>query len=327
MSATALDRAALLRYLPEDQVGVVERIEPITMGLSGAGVFAVTTSRGPCVLRVQDRQVDPGYFAQQLRVLRRAADAGIAPPLLHVDEAERAVVSARVAGVPMPAALADPNQRGPLFASVIDRLRTLHGLDPTDVAPRDPLPYTHTAWEAARDRPGYPPWARSLGPTLEAIAATLAGDPRRVVSHNDVNPGNVLWDGTRAWLVDWEVTGLGHPYYDLATVALFLRLPDEVTFDMVARHDGAPPDERARASFRALRQLVGLLCGLTFFSLVDDLTVVPAATRAESPSLSAFYEALRAGTIDFQSPCGRASMGLALLGESFPARDADRPNP
>jgi aminoglycoside phosphotransferase (APT) family kinase protein len=315
MPAPAPDRAALLTLLPEDRVGVVERLEPITLGLSGAGVYAVTTSRGAYVLRVQGRNGDEGSFAQQLRVLRRAADAGVAPAVVHVDEAARAVVSVRVPGVPMAAALADPAQRASMFASVVDRLRTLHALDPSGVAERDPLGYTRAAWEAGRNRPDFPPWAASLTPTLEAIADTLAGDPRRVVSHNDVNPVNVLWDGARAWLVDWEVTGLGHPYYDLAVLALFLRLDDGVALELVARHDGAALDGHSRASFRALRQLAALLSGLTFLSLVDDLSVRPAPTRANAPSLGACYEAMRAGELDLQSPRGRASMGLALLAQ------------
>jgi len=317
MPRPSSDHAALLPLLPETRVGVVERLEPITLGLSGAGVYAVTTSRGACVLRVQGRQMDDASFAQQLRILRRAADAGIAPAVLHVDEAARAVVSVRVPGVPMAAALADPAQRGPVFASIVDRLRTLHALDASGVAERDPLAYARKAWEANRDRPGFPPWAASLAPTLEAIAATLAGDPRRVVSHNDVNPVNVLWDGKCAWLVDWEVAGLGHPYFDLATLALFLRVEDDVALQLVARHDGAPPDERSRASLRALRQLAGLLCGLTFLSLVDDLSVRPAPTRMDAPSLGDCYAAMRAGELDLQSALGRASMGLALLAESI----------
>jgi len=315
MPALDANGAALLSLLPEDRVGVVEGIEPITLGLSGAGVYAVTTSRGAYVLRVQGRRSDGGSFAQQLRVLRRAADAGVAPAVMHVDEAARAVVSVRVPGVPMAAALADPAQRGPMFASLVDRLRTLHALDPSGVAERDPLSYARAAWETGRDRPGFPPWAVSLAPTLEAIAATLAGDPRRGVSHNDTNPVNVMWDGARAWLVDWEVTGLAHPYYDLATLALFLRFEDAVALDLVARHDGAPLDERSRASFRALRQLVGLLSGLTFLSLVDDLSVRPAPTWADAPSLGDCYDAMRAGELDMQSPRGRASMGLALLAQ------------
>jgi aminoglycoside phosphotransferase (APT) family kinase protein len=317
MSKVAPDHGALLPLLPEERVGVVAHVEPITLGLSGAGVYSVTASLGAFVLRVQPRELDAGYFAQQVRVLRRAADAGIAPAVVHVDEAAHAVVSARVQGVPMAAALADPAQRGPVFASFIDQLRALHALDPSEVAERDPVAFTRAAWEAARDRPAFPPWAASIAPTLETLAATLARDPRRVVSHNDVNPMNVLWDGARAWLVDWEVAGLGHPYFDLATFALFLRLGDDVALALAARHDGAPLDDRSRGTFRALRQLVGLLCGLTFLGLVDDLGVRPAPTKGDAPSLGDCYDAMRAGQLDLQSPRGRASMGLALLGESL----------
>jgi aminoglycoside phosphotransferase (APT) family kinase protein len=316
MPAPTQDRA-VRALLPEDLVGVVERVEPITLGLSGAGVYAVTTSRGSYVLRVQARDVDPQSFARQLRVLRRASDAGVAPAVVHVDEASLAVLTVRVPGVPMAAATADPAVRAEVFTSVLDRLRTLHALDPSGVAERDPLLYARAAWEAGHDRPGFPPWAASIPPTLEAIAATLAGDPRRVVSHNDLNPGNVLWDGARAWLVDWEVTGLGHPYFDLATLALFLLLGDDVALELVARHDGAPLDERSRASFRALRQLVAILCGLTFLSLVDDLGVRPAPTRADAPSLGDCYAAMRAGELDLQSARGRAAMGLALLAQGL----------
>lgn len=68
--AAALDRAALLRLLPEDRVGVVEHVAPITLGLSGARVYAVTASRGEYVLRVQALDADERSFAEQLRVLR-----------------------------------------------------------------------------------------------------------------------------------------------------------------------------------------------------------------------------------------------------------------
>jgi aminoglycoside phosphotransferase len=311
--AASPDHAALLSLLPEALIGAVERVEPVTLGLSGAGVYAVTTSRGAYVLRVRGSHAYGGSFEEQLRVWRRAADGGVAPAIVHVDEAARAVVSVRAPGLPIAAALADPAQRGQVLASVVDELRTLHAVEPSGVPERDPLPYTHAAWEAARNRPGFPPWAAALAPTLESIARTLERDPRLVVSHNDVNPGNVLWDGARAWLVDWDVAGLGHPYYDLATLALFLRLEDDVALGLVKRHDCAPLDDRSRTTFRTLRQLVGLLSGLTFLGLVDDLGVRPAPTLSDAPSLVDCYAAMRTGDLDFQSQRGRASMGLALL--------------
>jgi thiamine kinase-like enzyme len=313
----SVDRAFLLLLLPEAAVGVVESIEPIHAGLSGAGVYAVAASRGKFVLRVQARQLDEAYFAQQLLVLRRASAAAVAPAVVHVDEGARAVVSVRIAGIPLAAALADPTQRGAVLASVVDALRTLHALDMSGVVARDPVPFARAAWEACRHRPGFPTWAGTLAPILDELAAVLERDHRRVVSHNDINPGNFLWDGLRAWLVDWEVAGLGHPYYDLAALALFLRLDDDAMFALAARHDGAPLDHSSRATFHALRRLVGLLSGLTFLGLVDDLEVRTAATPADAPSLGHCYQALREGQLDLQSPGWHAMMGLALLASAY----------
>ncbi|HEX3771913.1 MAG TPA: phosphotransferase [Polyangiaceae bacterium] len=311
------DHASLLPLLPEDRVGAVEAIEPITVGLSGAGVYAVTTSRGAYVLRVGALAHDPEAFAHHLRVLRRAADAGVAPPVVHVDEGARALVSVRVRGMPLGAALANPEQRGRALSSAVDRLRALHGLDPSDVAPSDPTGYAIDRWRAYRERPGYAAWAEPVEPALERVRAILAADARRVVSHNDVNPVNLLWDGTSAWLIDWEVAGMNHPHFDLATLAMFLRLGDDVTESLLAQHDGRPPNDEARATFRALRGLAGVLCGLTFLGMVEDLAVRPAPARADAPTLLGCYEAMRAGKLDVQTPEGRATFGLALLSEGL----------
>ena len=315
MPALAAEFAPLLSYLPEDRVGIVERIEPITMGLSGAGVYAVTAGRGAFVLRVQAADVDGVAFAGQVRLLQRAVTAGIAPEIVHVDEVARAVVSVRVAGRPMGAALADPAQRPQALASVIDGLRALHALDPAGVVTSDPVGFARAAWQSARDRPGFPGWA-ALESIIDAAAAALARDQRRVVSHNDVNPGNILWDGTRAWLVDWEVAGLNHPHYDLAVFAMFLRLDDDSAFGLAGRHDGAPLGQQARATFTALRKLAAGLCGLTFLRMVDDLTIRPAPARADAPSLGDCYAAMRTGQFNLREPRDRASFGLALLAEA-----------
>jgi thiamine kinase-like enzyme len=303
----------LLRFLPAEQVGATERIEPIRAGLSGAGVYAVTTSQGAFVLRVQDRNLDEQYFAQQLRVLRRAEQAGIAPRIAYVDEAARAVVSARISGKPLGVALADPTQRNRVLASTIEKLRTLHSLDPAGVAERDPMQYATEAFAAVRFRPGFPSWASDLETEFSNIGRVLARDSRRVVSHNDVNPGNLIWEGERVWLVDWEVTGLGHPYYDLATLALFLRLDDDAAFGLAAMHDGAPLGSEARLNFRAQRKLAGLLCGLTFLGFVPDLSVRSAPSLEEAPTLSELYQGMQAGQMSLQTPLGQATMGLALL--------------
>src|SRR5215831_18309479 len=93
----------IVALLPEALLGTIDRIEPITVGLSGAAVYAVSASRGAFVLRVQPG-ADAATFAQRLLVLRRAAAIGVTPAVVHVDEPARATVTVRVQGPPLPAA-------------------------------------------------------------------------------------------------------------------------------------------------------------------------------------------------------------------------------
>jgi hypothetical protein len=74
------------------------------------------------------------------------------------------------------------------------------------------------------------------------------------------------WPGCSNQVIRQE-PGLGHPHYDLATLAMFLNLNAEMTLELIALHDQTPPDATSLANFAALRQLPALLCGITFLSL------------------------------------------------------------
>jgi aminoglycoside phosphotransferase (APT) family kinase protein len=313
VSAPSFDHDVLLRLIPAAAIGEVRVITPIRMGLSGAGVYAVTSARGEYVLRVQGDGVDDDFWSQHIRILRRAAEHGVAPPVVHIDEDERAVISVRVLGVPLGAALADPSQRDRAIADVVARLRALHEIDPTGVAERDGLRFARGVWEQQRRRAGFPQWAADLGSAFDNIGAVLARDSRRVVSHNDVNPGNVLWDGTRTWLVDWEVAGLWHPYYDLAAFTTFLAMEAERGYALLAIQEGSPVDTVARETFAAMRQLVALAVGSLFLSMVPELSSITAPTRAEAPTQDECRLAMRRGELDLQTAAGRARYGLAFL--------------
>src|SRR5258706_10524536 len=127
----SFEHQALLPLLPEDRLGAVHNILAIRGGLSGAGVYTVMTSRGEYVLRIQADRSDDALWTQQLLILRRAGERGVAPPIVHVDQEAHALISARIAGVPLAAALADSTQRRTVLTGGVERLRLLHGLDPS----------------------------------------------------------------------------------------------------------------------------------------------------------------------------------------------------
>ncbi len=49
-----------------------------------------------------------------------------------------------------------------------------------------------------------------------------------VLSHNDLNPSNLLWS-KKITILDWEYVSLNHSYFDLACVVSYLRLNEENT--------------------------------------------------------------------------------------------------
>ena len=73
----------------------------------------------------------------------------------------------------------------------------------------------------------------------------------QVSSHNDVNPFNVLFDGDRLWLIDWEIAFRNDPLADVACVANNFA-------DPLARR-GLRRGARGRAAPRLARPCAGSL--------------------------------------------------------------------
>jgi aminoglycoside phosphotransferase (APT) family kinase protein len=146
----------------------------------------------------------------------------------------------------------------------------------------------------------------------------LAEEPpacdRVVLSHNDVNPSNLVDDGEHLLLLDWDTAGPNDPFYDLAAVAVFLRMDDATCLRLLAAHNGAPaaalPDR-----FTYDRRLVAVACGTIFVHLARHAghTGATGETLESSASLLECYQGMRAGTLNPGTANGQWSLGLALL--------------
>jgi len=305
----------IARLLPADRFGNVLSTKSFPHGLSFASVYDVATDAGDFVVRVLD-DTDDEQWRRKLALLRVVADAGIAPKLVWVDEGERATVSEKIAGQ-LAAALSEPAARPRAIASVVDAVARLHRLPPTAFAPADPVETTRTLWQQQSAKPGFPAWALPAVAQIDHAAALLDADPRRVPSHNDMNPTNVSWDATRAWLVDWDEAGLTHPYYDLAVLSMFLRLDDTTALDLLTRQESGSISPDQADTFRALRRLGAVLCGAMFFRLAGDLASTVPRHLDETPTLLQFYARLRTGELALRSPVGQGMFGAAMLKDAL----------
>lgn len=59
-----------------------------------------------------------------------------------------------------------------------------------------------------------------------------------VMGHNDLLAGNILDDGSRLWLIDWDYAGFSTPFFDLANLATNNELPTEAETELLGHYLG-----------------------------------------------------------------------------------------
>ena len=159
---------------------------------------------------------------------------------------------------------------------------------------------------------------------VESLLAESPPDPGRtlVLSHNDVHPKNLVHDGERLYLMDWDAAGPNNPFYDLATIAVFLGMDGPTCRKLLSAYEGAAWDGPLPARFLHDRRLVAALCGVGFLQFgfrsgyTAGATAASEQTLEAAPTLGEFYQRMRAGTWSLATGEGCWAFGLALVRES-----------
>jgi aminoglycoside phosphotransferase (APT) family kinase protein len=317
MSSTPL--STLDACLPVHLRGPGTTITRMVAGYSGAAVYRVVTADQTFVLKVSSEGEPRDAWRRRIRIQELAADDLLAPPILHVDEERRAVVSAFVVDRSFAALYGNPDTRSTSVDLAGRTLQRVHALPATHAEHRDPRALLATLASQLSSCDTVPQFARDAVEQVLSEAAPKS-DRGMVLSHNDVNPTNLAYDGERLILLDWDAAGSNDPLYDLATVAMFFRMDEQTCRRLLAAHDDAP-ESALPAAFAYYRRLVAVLCGSMF-----ALTAVNGSsdtTRGETlettTALGEFYAKMRTGQVTLATAGGRRAFGLALIKEGVAA--------
>jgi aminoglycoside phosphotransferase (APT) family kinase protein len=297
--------------LPAHLRGPETTITKMAMGFSGAGVYRVEAGGQAFVLKITDQAAPIDAWRRALRIQELAANASITPQIVHVDEERRAIVTAFVVDKALASILYNPPTRDMALDLAAGTLKRLHHIPAPDSEYRDPLKLLSTTVAPMATDGGVPPFAR------EAIQRLLTETPppldrAMVLSHNDVNPTNLRYDGERMLLLDWDVAALNDPRYDLATLAMFFRMDDSACRRLLAAYDGESPAVLPER-FVYNRRLVAVLCGALFLGTGTE----GAETLEDTPSLGEIYRRMMSGALKVSAPEGRRAFGLALIKEGI----------
>jgi thiamine kinase-like enzyme len=217
-------------------------LEPQAGGLTNISFVAIDSS-GKYVVRCgDDIPVHHVFRTREIAASRAAYEAGLSPEIVHVEPGITVLrfVEARTFSE------ADLRADAPRIVAL---LKTCH----RDVA-RRVRGAANMFWpfHVIRD------YVRAIDADAKYLALAdrleLAQLPLPIVfGHNDLLPGNVLDDGTRLWLIDWEYAGFGTAMFDLANLSsngAFEPADDRALLD--AYFDGKVDDGLTRA-FTAMK--------------------------------------------------------------------------
>lgn len=278
---------------------------PLSGGLSGARLWRIRVGGIAYLLRVEtgrDALRDPhrGY-----RCMALAAEACLAPRVRYADPDDGVAIMDFIEARSL---TLDPvGTRAELVVELAQAVRALHAIEgfPPLVNYLEGLNgLVDTAGRAGVVPVGaFDPW-----PRLRAVCERL--DPQPVSSHNDLNPRNLLHDGRRVWLIDWEAAFRADRYVDLAAIANVFAPDPESEALLLRTYLGreARADERARLWL--FRQVSHVFHAAVFIAGVAGQA---RAERLDGPDLDALHQGLALGEPLLDAPEGRLAYGLARL--------------
>ncbi|MEP7355410.1 MAG: phosphotransferase [Acidobacteriota bacterium] len=295
----------------------VSAIAAVFGGASGALTYRIEASDRPYLLRLETRR-GPMRNPHQYTCMQISAEAGLAPPVRYADDAAGVSIMDFVVQQPLDqypdGALGLVKALGELAAR-LQATAPFPILGDYRVIIQRMLGYLRSAFA-----PGL------LDPHLEVFERIRQAYPwdaaSHVSSHNDPNPRNILFDGKRLWLIDWETAYRNDALTDVAILAENHAPSPELVDAILRSWLGREPDPGIRARLLLMRLLTRLYySGLLLLGVAKPDTPI-ADLRAPTPD--EFRSMIATGRLQPTSTETRTMLCKMLLAGFVEA--ANKPN-
>ena len=288
----------------------IESLEPVAGGASGALVYRLRIGGRSSLLRIETAR---DVFRDPHRTypcMHLAADAGIAPPLLAADPVAGVVLMEFIEQRPLHE---HPGGTAGVARDVGDLIARLQRTPPAPPLLDFPILLDHMFTHIESSELFA---AGVLDPIRTGLVDVSAAYPwdrsPMVTSHNDVNPFNLLFDGRRLWLVDWELAFRNDPLFDVAGASNNLTESPRDVDALLRAWAGVGPDAATHGRLTLMRALNQLYYACLMLSLcVGRVAVMPSL---DPPSPDEFRAAVAAGRLHPGSLEALHGLGIMQLG-------------
>ena len=232
----------LLRQVPGWTASEIT-IVPLHGGITNTN-FVAHVDGEPRVIRVPGERTELLGIdrANEAEAAMRAAVLGIGPAVIETLPEIGTLITALVPGRHL-----DPEPFTQRLAQVVELLRSFHDSGPLNGAfPIHRVVEWH-ARDAASNGADVPATFDRLQAQSQRIEAAFAEAPMPLVPcHNDLLPGNVLFDeeSGRVWLLDFEYAGMNDRFFDLGNLSVNCGLDHDADHELLRLYFGESTPSR-----------------------------------------------------------------------------------
>lgn len=245
---------------------IVDSVEQLTGGLSASVVYKIVVHGKPYILKII---LKPDAFNDPIRhytCINLAAQAGVAPFVYYATE-DGVSITDFIEAKPLPKPLTPEH-----LIELAGIVRLIHSVSnfPPLVNYLDGIDGFIQHFKSSKLLP-----EQATQEHFKYYAEIQKVYPRhdrdRVPSHNDLHPRNLLFDGQRIWVVDWEAAFQNDRYVDLAIAANYFVKTESQEEIYLKAYFGDSLDDYKRARFFLMRQVCLMFYAMSFMRFATVL--------------------------------------------------------
>ncbi|NLU93295.1 phosphotransferase [Chitinophaga sp. Ak27] len=308
------DRVPAVTTALENAFGraVISEAILLTGGLSAASVYKIIADNRPYVMKLD---IPHAYTsADPFEKIARASAAGIAPPLHYKNEEAGIIISEFIENKPIRSFFSGEA----LAVKLAEAVKKIHMIP--YAVPGGNLQETmdHLLAGFRRNNILSGPVPDECLRRYEEIKASYPWhDTDKVFSHNDLNPSNILCDGTAIWIIDWDTAFVNDRYLDLASVANFFIHGPEQEAAFLKTYFGEVNDYHI-SRFYVMRQISRIIYAVMMLQLAAQAKPADYAhdQQMEGVFLKDVGPLLGSGALSLATYEGQLMYGKALMNEA-----------
>lgn len=236
-------------------------VKLLSGGLTGVPVYQININNNAYAIKlenVNDKQFD---LVRNYKIVAAVSKQGISPPVYFTDAEHGIILMKYIEQQPRPTASPITMRK---FSKII---RNLHE--------KNSFAKWHSVVEVLREiyqnLPKIYQQNKIINQCMQEIKQfeKILFDPKDIKSsHCDLNPVNVLYDGDRYWLVDWQAASPQSFYFDLAYSACFFYFYNEdLCISFLSYYLNRDPLPEEAAKYYLMRIFANIYLGIGFISL------------------------------------------------------------